>query len=64
MSFLTKHGTNVFKLATKIGPEELILGVSRHQQDDPNCMIKSLHFYPFGGLGSTLKWVNEQMANV
>ena len=60
LSFLTKYSTNVFKLATKMGPEELILGVSQHQHDDPGCMIKHLHFYPFGGLVSTLRWVNEQ----
>jgi len=60
LSFLTKYSTNVFKLATKMGPEELIVGVSQHQHEEPDCMIKHLHFYPFGGLVSTLKWVNGQ----
>ncbi len=60
LRFLTKYSSNVFKLATTMGPEELILGIAQHQIEHPDCMIKHLHYYPFGGFVSTLKWVNEQ----
>jgi methylenetetrahydrofolate reductase (NADPH) len=61
LSFLTKYSGNVFKLATKATPMELIEGVAKHQDNDANCMIQGLHFYPFGGMKATLKWVNEQI---
>ena len=60
LSFFTKYSGNVFKLATKATPMELIVGIAHHQEKEEECMIKDLHFYPFGGMISTLKWVNEQ----
>jgi methylenetetrahydrofolate reductase (NADPH) len=60
LSFVSKYAGNVFKLATKMGPEELILGVGEHQRKDPECMIEGFHFYPFGGFNATLTWIHEQ----
>lgn len=60
LNFVSKYAGNVFKLATKMGPEELILGVGEYRQSEPDCMIKGFHFYPFGGFKSTLKWIHEQ----
>jgi methylenetetrahydrofolate reductase (NADPH) len=61
LRFLTKYTGNIFKLATKATPLELIVGVAQHQEEHKDCMIRQLHVYPFGGLVSTLKWVNEQL---
>ena len=58
LSFLQKYSGNVFKLATTATPIDIIQGIAEHQQNEPECMIQGLHFYPFGGLKSTLKWVN------
>jgi hypothetical protein len=52
---------NEFKLATKATPMKLIEGIAKHQDNDDNCMIQRLHFYPFGGMKSTLKWADEQI---
>ena len=60
LSFLTKYSGNVFKLATKATPMELIVGIAKHQETESECMIQNLHFYPFGGMKATLKWVNAQ----
>jgi methylenetetrahydrofolate reductase (NADPH) len=60
LNFVSKYAGNVFKLATKMGPEELILGVGEHQRNDPGSMIEGFHFYPFGGFKATLKWIHEQ----
>ena len=60
LSFVSKYAGNVFKLATKMGPEELILGIGKHQREDHECMIEGFHFYPFGGFKATLKWIHEQ----
>ena len=60
LNFVSKYAGNVFKLATKMGPDELILGVAEHRREDPECMIEGFHFYPFGGFKATLKWIHEQ----
>jgi len=64
LRFFSKYAGNVFKLATKATPIEVIMGVAQHQEDHKDCMIQGLHFYPFGGLMSTLKWVNDQGPDV
>jgi len=61
LQFLSQYTGNVMKLATRATPIDLIVGVARHQEEEPECMIQGLHFYPFGGMKSTLKWVNEQL---
>ncbi len=58
MRMLTKYSGNVLKLAGTADPLDLLYGVATYQRDDPACMIKALHFYPFGGMKATLKWIN------
>lgn len=62
LNFLTKYSGNVFKLATKHEPTDLILDVAKHYfNEDGNSLIDGLHFYPFGGFKSTLKWVHQHI---
>ena len=58
LRFFTKYSSNVLKLASKAAPDELVLGVAEHVAAEPDCMIEGLHYYPFGGFASTLKWAN------
>ena len=48
LNFVSKYAGNVFKLATKMGPDELILGVAEHRREDPECMIEGF-IHPSGG---------------
>ncbi len=62
MRFVTKYAGNVFKLATKAAPDELIAGLAAHQIMDSSgdeFLVNRLHYYTFGGLNSTLQWANS-----
>eukprot|EP00747_Dinoflagellata_sp_TGD_P169577 gnl/TRDRNA2_/TRDRNA2_198889_c0_seq1.p1 gnl/TRDRNA2_/TRDRNA2_198889_c0~~gnl/TRDRNA2_/TRDRNA2_198889_c0_seq1.p1 ORF type:complete len:323 (+),score=51.45 gnl/TRDRNA2_/TRDRNA2_198889_c0_seq1:38-1006(+) len=56
--FVTKYTGDVLKLATTSSPDQLIYGIAAAQIDNPAFMVRQLHVYCFGGLQSTLKWMN------
>ena len=56
LQFLTKHSGSVLKLASKAAPDEVVTGVALHCDQERDSMIEGLHYYPFGGFGSTLRW--------
>jgi methylenetetrahydrofolate reductase (NADPH) len=58
LRFFTKYTGNVLMLATKAAPDGIIAGISRHADAEPDCLIEGLHYYPFGGFVSTLRWAN------
>ena len=49
---------NVLKLASKAAPDELLVGLAAHREAEPECLVGGLHYYPFGGFASTLRWAN------
>eukprot|EP00928_Gymnodinium_smaydae_P027358 TRINITY_DN21185_c0_g1_i1.p1 TRINITY_DN21185_c0_g1~~TRINITY_DN21185_c0_g1_i1.p1 ORF type:complete len:330 (-),score=48.36 TRINITY_DN21185_c0_g1_i1:295-1284(-) len=56
--FVSRYTGNVFKLATTSAPDELLTGLAAYQSAEPECMIRTLHYYTFGGLAPTLRWAN------
>jgi methylenetetrahydrofolate reductase (NADPH) len=54
---LTRQGGNLLKLARLAYPDALITALAHHRADDPECRIERLHFYPFGGLARTARWL-------
>ena len=57
MRVLTRQAGNLLKLARLSYPDGLITALARHQAEDPQCRIERLHFYPFGGLARTARWI-------
>ena len=57
MRVLTRQAGNLFKLARLSYPDGLITALARHRAEDPQCRIERLHFYPFGGLARTARWI-------
>jgi methylenetetrahydrofolate reductase (NADPH) len=57
MRVLTRHAGNLLKLASLSYPDALIATLARHRADDPDCRLERLHFYPFGGLARTARWI-------
>ena len=57
MHVLTRQAGNLFKLASLSYPDALIAALARHRAGDPDCRIERLHFYPFGGLARTARWI-------
>lgn len=57
MRVLTCQSGNLFKLASLAYPDGLITALARQRAEDPQCRIERLHFYPFGGLARTARWI-------
>jgi len=57
--FVKKYTKNVFMLAATSAPDHLVTGIAAHQNEDPECLVRKLHFYTFGGLAPTLRWANS-----
>ena len=57
MRVLTRQAGNLFKLASLSYPDALITALAWHRASDPGCRIERLHFYPFGGLARTARWI-------
>jgi methylenetetrahydrofolate reductase (NADPH) len=54
---LTRQAGNLFKLASLSYPDALIAALAWHRASDPGSRIEGLHFYPFGGLARTARWI-------
>jgi methylenetetrahydrofolate reductase (NADPH) len=54
---LARQGGNLLKLASLSYPDALITALAQHRAIDPDCRIERLHFYPFGGLARTARWI-------
>ena len=57
MRVLTHQAGNLLKLASLSYPDALIAALARHRASDPGCRIERVHFYPFGGLARTARWL-------
>ena len=66
LNFFKKYSGNVFKLASRAAPDDVVAGVAAHmaatnsasEDGAGECLLEGLHFYPFGGFLSTLRWAN------
>jgi methylenetetrahydrofolate reductase (NADPH) len=59
---LTRHAGNLLKLASLSYPDALLAALARHRGDHPDCRLERLHFYPFGGLARTARWLEAVRA--
>lgn len=62
MRVLTRQTRNIARLLTVQAPDKLLVGLADGLQADPDCLIRHLHFYPFGGLAKTVSWVDQVVA--
>jgi methylenetetrahydrofolate reductase (NADPH) len=56
---LTRQAGNLFKLASLSYPDALIAALAWHCASDPGSRVGRLHFYPFGGLARTARWIER-----
>jgi methylenetetrahydrofolate reductase (NADPH) len=57
MHVLTRQAGNLLKLASLSYPDALLAALARYRGDDPDCRLERLHFYPFGGLARSARWI-------
>lgn len=55
--FFRKQGTRLFKLASVSTPDYMVSELSKYYAQTPDCPITRLHFYNFGGLKRTMKFL-------
>merc|ERR1712224_11855 len=56
MRVLTRQAGNLMALASQTAPDQIISDLASQMSADPDCLIKKMHFYSFGGLSKTAKW--------
>ena len=54
---LTRQTKNLARLTTTSMPDRLITQLAMHQATHPESMIVKAHFYAFGGLAKTARWL-------
>jgi methylenetetrahydrofolate reductase (NADPH) len=62
MRVLTRQAGNLLRLARLSHPDALITALARHRAAEPASRIKRLHFYPFGGVARTARWIEAVRA--
>lgn len=57
---LRKQASGVLTLATTAAyyPDRTLLGLARSVRDDPESLIRGVHFFPFGALRATAAWAS------
>ncbi|UUX48812.1 methylenetetrahydrofolate reductase [Nisaea acidiphila] len=63
MRVLTRQTRNIARLLTVQAPDRLLVGLADGIEADPDCLIRHLHFYPFGGLAKTVAWIDQVRAD-
>jgi len=63
INFLTRQAPNLKDIMSFSTPQQLIMDLATHCAQDSSCLIKGIHFFPFGGLEKTSKWVSTQLVN-
>lgn len=59
---LARQGRSLARLGTVSAPDQLVAGLARYRASDPDCGIESAHFYTFGGLRRTVRWLDAVLA--
>lgn len=54
-----KYGFSLTNLLGTAGPDQFVTDLGLRAQEDANLGEVALHFYTFGGLPSTAKWIDE-----
>ena len=64
LKVLRQQAGGVLRLAATpvYQPEETLLGVAAAVAADPACLIRAVHFFPFGALVPTAEWATELKA--
>ena len=60
---LKRQTKNLAKLVFTQDPYNIIEGIAYAKSQDPDCLLKQLHFYPFGGLAKTAAWIKSILDN-
>jgi len=60
LNFLKKRASAVTALATGHSPESVVAPLEAVWAADPDCPIRHMHVFPFGGLQKTSEWLHSR----
>ncbi len=63
INFLSKQALKISKLASTKAPGKLIYELSKYKHSKTNSKLTKLHFYPFGGIKKTSRWIKALVDN-
>jgi len=58
LRFLRKQGLNLLRANSISTPDGIITALARYYHDTPDCPITRAHFYNFGGIKQTMRFLN------
>lgn len=58
----SKRAASLTKLLTVATPDDIIVGLARYKEQNPQTHITGFHFFPFGGFKRTAEWANQVVA--
>ena len=59
---LRLQGRSLARLGTVSAPDQVVADLARYRAADPQCGIESAHFYTFGGLQRTTRWLSAVLS--
>ena len=59
LAAFSKHATQLSKLLTVSAPDEQLVALAKYRTENPQTLIRGLHFFPFGGLKRTSDWLKK-----
>lgn len=60
MQVLQKRALDVTKLVVPYEPTDLVKELATYKAENPKSLLKSLHFFPLGGITASAKWANAR----
>ncbi len=59
--FLTQQAPHIKNIMTFNTPEKLLKDLANHYTQESSSLIEGIHFFPFGGVEKTSRWVAAQL---
>lgn len=59
---LARNTKKLVRLSAVSYPDRLLTAIARQMLSDPDCLFRRPHFFPFGGLERTARWLNAVAA--
>ena len=59
LKILQKRAMDVTKLLLPYEPEDVLVALARHKEQNPDFNIEKVHFFPLGGIKATAEWVSK-----
>ena len=62
LSAFSKQYASLTKLLTVSAPDEAVVAMAAHKENNPSSVLAGVHFFPFGGMKKTADWANKIVA--